>query len=351
MGGWLAERLRGRGRMASWTLLALLVATSAGAYVPSAVKARRARAPKRQPASTAVDVPRTVDGFATRLRQLDENEKRLIKERDAMSAENDIVHRRMVARGRAYYRMVRAGLLPVGGGFDGLVDHAARLERVRMSLARDLSHHQLLEERTRQIGDQLGRIQAERTPLRVQFEAMRRAASVMREADERRDAYARAFGAGMSQAPGTSQGAASSMAIYGASGPADTAPSYGFAAAEGRLSVPLAGRAEVRSARSPVDQGAIEMLTDRDSDVRAVFPGRVAFVGRTEHGRGVLVDHGGDYYSLYANLERVEVKVGDPVVERGRVGWVLRSGRKRAKLYFELRRGGEVLDARAWLGI
>jgi hypothetical protein len=40
-------------------------------------------------------------------------------------------HARVLVRGRAFYRLTRAGLLPVGGGFEALVTHAMQVERAR----------------------------------------------------------------------------------------------------------------------------------------------------------------------------------------------------------------------------
>ena len=54
----------------------------------------------------------------------------------AGSAELAVVHQRVILRGRTYYKLVRAGLLPAGGGFDALVDHAAKVERTRLALER-----------------------------------------------------------------------------------------------------------------------------------------------------------------------------------------------------------------------
>ena len=43
-------------------------------------------------------------------------------------------HARVLSRGRAFYKLTRAGLLPVGGGFDALVAHAMRVERARRAV-------------------------------------------------------------------------------------------------------------------------------------------------------------------------------------------------------------------------
>ncbi|HEY5376805.1 MAG TPA: peptidase, partial [Polyangiaceae bacterium] len=58
-------------------------------------------------------------------------------ELERLGKESDAAHARTVTRGRVYVRLARAGLLPVGGGFEALVDHAVRLERLRSAIGRD----------------------------------------------------------------------------------------------------------------------------------------------------------------------------------------------------------------------
>ncbi len=50
-------------------------------------------------------------------------------ELERLGKDSDAAHARTVTRGRVYVRLAQAGLLPVGGGFDALVEHAVRLER------------------------------------------------------------------------------------------------------------------------------------------------------------------------------------------------------------------------------
>jgi septal ring factor EnvC (AmiA/AmiB activator) len=90
----------------------------------------------------------------------------------------------------------------------------------------------------------------------------------------------------------------------------------------------------------------------RNTAVRAVYPGRVVFVGQYLHyGKTVLLGHGDNYFSLYGRLSRSEVKLGDSVPDRGRLGWVTRHRGQRPSLYFELRKGTAPIDASSWLGL
>lgn len=282
--------------------------------------------------------------FERMLHDLDAKEKALEVELERIGPELEVVKKRLVARGRAYYRLVRAGLLPVGGGFDALVDHAAAVERLRAALGRDVELEQQLLARSRVAAAELKKVRAERAPLTIQREAMERARSVMRQADERQAAFDRAFGSGGYSPPHT--------AIYGADGPVPAGPVAPFSEMRGRLSFPLTGRAEVLMPTAPsTEPEGLFLVASGDTAVRAVYPGRVAFVGDTQRGSTVVIDHGASYFSVYGQLNHIEVKVDEQIHERGRLGWVLRFGDKSPTLYFEIRRGKKLLDPAPWLGL
>jgi murein DD-endopeptidase MepM/ murein hydrolase activator NlpD len=324
-------------------LVAILVTGTAGAQVPGSGYDPHAVPGAASRARAAVD---TRD-FERLLRGLDGDESRAERELAAIEPERGVVRTRMVARGRAYYKLVRAGLLPVGGGFDALVDHATRVERLRTAIERDMEQLRELDERHAELTKELRRIRAEKAPLEVQRQAMERARVAIRQADERAEAYERAFGA---------DAAGGQVAIYG---PSADDPQLGaadgpFETMRGRLAFPLGGRAAVGDpTQMGFDSGpGIELQATRDTAVRAVYAGRVVFVGEyLDYGLSVLIDHGGEYYSMYGRLARAEVALGDTVPDRGRIGWVTRGSGKVATLHFELRRGSGPLDAARWLGL
>jgi septal ring factor EnvC (AmiA/AmiB activator) len=141
--------------------------------------------------------------------------------------------------------------------------------------------------------------------------------------------------------------------VYGALGPADPVEvSAGFRAARGRLPFPIAGRAEVKSARRSGAEGpGLEMRAPLGTQVRAVYPGRVAFADTyAEYGKTVIVDHGGRYYTVSANLGSIDVSAGDLVEVNTRLGTVGDVGRG-ALVYVEIRLGTETLDPAEWFGL
>lgn len=278
------------------------------------------------------------------LAKLDAEEKSLTSELSTGTNELAMVRQRIVVRGRAYYKLVHAGLLPAGGGFEALVDHAAKVERTRLALERDLSHEKQLLQRGVEISERLQRLRVEREPLAVQREAMIRARAALEQADERRAAFARAFET--SERP-------DHVAIYGADlGPSDVDARAGFRSQKGRLLLPVAGRAEVRKLTRGGGVQGVEFAAALGTPVRSVAAGRVVFADRYDtYGLTVLLDHGDHYYSLYASLSSADVRVGETVAPGGRIGTIGSEAGNPPALRFEIRKNADALDAGAWLGL
>ena len=273
----------------------------------------------------------------------EETSKRELAELGGKIAE---AHARSLARGRAFYRLTRAGMLPVGGGFNELVSHALRVERARRSLAAELNAEKALRERGAVLSRTLERIARDRVALSGQRAALDQARLAALDEQRRQQAFDRAFA--------TSTGASSSseyVAVYGGTG-APSVASGGFASSKGRLLFPLAGRSEVRPARREGTDGpGLEISSTLGAPVRAVFPGRVAFADRYgPYGRLVIVDHGDHYYTVSGNLASMDVKVGDEVSAGERLGTVGDEGRG-PMLYFEIRHATQTLQPNAWLGL
>jgi septal ring factor EnvC (AmiA/AmiB activator) len=293
----------------------------------------------------SADMPATPPAaadFEHELARVDAEQARLSAELDDAKPKLDVTRRRIVARGRAYYRLTRAGLLPAGGGFDAIVDHAARVERTRLALERDMTVEAALVKRVNEIDQRLGVLRAEKAPLQLQRDALVRARQALQEADERRAAFARAFESSVRP---------DAVAVYGTDmGPAAD-PSGGFRALRGRLPFPVAGRAEVERVNRNGGP-AVELLAPLGTPVRTVAAGRVAFADRQDaYGLTVIVDHGDHYYSLYASLATADVHAGDTVPSGGRVGTVGNADGLRSRLYFELRHNAATLDPSPWLGL
>ncbi len=293
-----------------------------------------------QPASGAL----ALAALDRRIADLDAEEDISKRELGDIGGKIGEAHARSLGRGRAFYRLTRAGMLPVGGGFRELVNHALRVERARRSLGAELVSEKKLRERGVALSHALERIARDRVAFSSQRTAMDAARLAVEDEGRRQQAFDRAFA--------TSNGGSEYVAVYGGNGAAPAAVPGGFAASKGRLLFPLAGRSEVRPARREGTDGpGLEMKSAQGAPVRAVFGGRVAFADRYgPYGRLVIVDHGDHYYSVCGNLAAIEVKVGDEVSTGERVGTVGDEGRG-PMLYFEIRHATQTVPPQPWLGL
>jgi septal ring factor EnvC (AmiA/AmiB activator) len=242
------------------------------------------------------------------------------------------------ARGRAYVRLARVGLMPAGAGFSELVDHAARLERLRRALERDLDEAEAVARERTRVARALEELGARRDLLETERSSLARSHEAIVAAQEREDAFERAFHSTFS---------ADHTAVYGSVGTV-TGSDADFASLKGRLPFPLAGRTEIRETGSGPGGQGLSMSAARPASARAIHRGRVAFAdAHGELGRTVLVDHGDGYFSLYAGLSDIEVRVGQEVESGQVVGGVSPGG----ELYLELRHGKETLEPAPWFGL
>lgn len=272
-------------------------------------------------------------------------EQSLSKELLAVEEELRTLHNIQTVMGRAYVRAIRAGLLPLASGFDQFQAHAARVEKLRHTLARDLERQKVLEARRSQINPALLAVQGQRRGLLEQQRVMGQARNAVLAEQDRQQAFLRAFSG--SQGPGYT-------AVYGAEpGPGDPRDvRVSFRDKKGRLAFPLPGRAEIHAVHRAGASGfGLELRGPKGAPVRAVFPGRVAFADDyANYGMTLILDHGDGYHTVSANLGQILVRVGDEVTQGTVVGTVGDTGGG-ALLYFEIRKGGANLDPSEWLGI
>ena len=135
-------------------------------------------------------------------------------------------------------------------------------------------------------------------------------------------------------------------------------PGVGFGALKGRLPWPTEGRivtgfgAQVhprfgtRTFRNGVD---IEAAVGRE--VLAVHGGHVIYTGWFKgYGNLIIVDHGNEYYTLYAHIADIEAREGEDVRQGQRIGTVGDTGSLAGpRLYFEVRYQGRPQDPEQWL--
>jgi septal ring factor EnvC (AmiA/AmiB activator) len=140
--------------------------------------------------------------------------------------------------------------------------------------------------------------------------------------------------------------------------PGIESPGPGFATLRGRLPWPTDGKivaafgAQVhprfgtRTYRNGVDIEAAQ-----GTEVGAVYAGHVIYTGWFKgYGNLIILDHGNDYYTLYAHVAEVLVKEGDEVRQGQRIATVGDTGALTGpRLYFEVRYQGKPQDPEQWL--
>jgi septal ring factor EnvC (AmiA/AmiB activator) len=273
--------------------------------------------------------------------ELSDDAEQLRDELGALKKESIERHALTIARGRAYVRLARAGLLPLSQGLDAFATHTSRLERLRRALGRDLARDKQITARQIELGQALQSL--DQIPANERNAAARARAAIL-AAEERDQAFQRAFQSQWNSTPST--------AVYSARISADASARGGFAGQRGRLPFPLAGRSEIQTVRSPSGSGKALLLTGTwGGAVRAVYPGRVAFADDYPNlGNTVIVDHGGRFYTVSAHLQRISVQVGDDLTSGQRLGTVGTYEQKPA-LLFEIRDGQNALNTPEWFGL
>jgi len=289
-------------------------------------------------------MPATADAVGGVISNLSEEDRRISARLAELAAAAPRVHALLLARGRAYVKMARAGLLPIGGGMPGLVDHASRLERLSRALTRDFEQERAIAAERVTLAARHASFDERRVALEAERAALDRSRMAILAAQDREEAFRRAF-------LGTGE---AHTAVYGSGiGPLDPAEvAVGFSAQKGKLPFPIEGRSEIRTVRLASAEGpGLEMAAPEGTLVRSVYPGRVAFADTyADYGRAIILDHGSGYYTASGNLGSLSVTVGKEVGAGTPIGTVGR-GARGPFLYFEIRRGTGTLNPAAWFGI
>ena len=140
--------------------------------------------------------------------------------------------------------------------------------------------------------------------------------------------------------------------------PADATPGTGFAALRGRLAWPADGRvvADYGAQIHPrfgtkTFRNGIDIDVAEGTSIVAVAGGQVLYTGWFRgYGNLIIVDHGGEYYTLYAHAANIKVAEGDEVKPGQAIGTVGDTGSLQGpRLYFEVRHAGRPQDPAQWL--
>jgi murein hydrolase activator len=98
-----------------------------------------------------------------------------------------------------------------------------------------------------------------------------------------------------------------------------------------------------------LDSDGIEIRTQPNSNVRAVFEGTVSKISTLPgYGLTVIIKHG-EYFTLYSRLKSVSVKVGQTVKPKEIVGQVASNAEGNAEVHFQVWKGLQIMDPSGWI--
>ncbi len=144
----------------------------------------------------------------------------------------------------------------------------------------------------------------------------------------------------------------SAEAKQSSKGPAAALSSSPFGRQKGRLPWPATGKVEVGfgTGKHPklgtlYESNGIEIRAAQNRPIAAVGGGKVVFANPFQgYGNLLIIDHGDNYFTLYAQASRLTKKVDERVRQGETVAF---SGAD--TVYFEIRHRGVPLDPQAWL--
>jgi septal ring factor EnvC (AmiA/AmiB activator) len=94
----------------------------------------------------------------------------------------------------------------------------------------------------------------------------------------------------------------------------------------------------------------IDMLTDAGAEARAIFNGEVTRVMNVPNNNNVVIIRHGEYLSVYSNLDKVYVKIGEKVFTKQAIGTVFTNrADSKTELHFEIWQSKTLLNPNYWL--
>ena len=141
--------------------------------------------------------------------------------------------------------------------------------------------------------------------------------------------------------------------------PETAALSSNFADNRGRLPWPVAhGFLAQRFGRHPhpvlrhvtVDNRGVDIQTNADEPVRAVFAGRVLTVAQVPGMNNIVMVQHGEYFTVYAKLRSVSVHEGQELDARDAIGTAATDADGTTQVQFQLWRNSANLNPESWLG-
>ncbi len=113
------------------------------------------------------------------------------------------------------------------------------------------------------------------------------------------------------------------------------------------------GKQKHATLNTVVVNNGIEIKADEGTAVSVIEKGKILYAGEFKgYGQMVIVDHGDDFYTVYAHLGKILAREGDTVIKGqaiGDIGYGKNSRNSSANAYFEIRQDGKPEDPMLWL--
>jgi septal ring factor EnvC (AmiA/AmiB activator) len=99
-----------------------------------------------------------------------------------------------------------------------------------------------------------------------------------------------------------------------------------------------------------VRNNGIDLMTNTGAEARAVFSGEVTRVMNVPSNNNVVIIRHGEFLTVYSNLDKVYVKIGDKVTTKQKIGTIFTNkSDSKTELHFEVWQSKTLLNPEEWL--
>jgi len=94
----------------------------------------------------------------------------------------------------------------------------------------------------------------------------------------------------------------------------------------------------------------IDLLTEPGAEARAIFSGVVTRVMNVPNNNNVIIIRHGEFLTVYSNLDKVYVKIGEKVATKQKIGTIFTNkADSKTEMHFEVWQSKSLLDPEEWL--
>ena len=130
-----------------------------------------------------------------------------------------------------------------------------------------------------------------------------------------------------------------------------------FASLKGRMPWPSRGKIITKFGKQKnkelntiTENSGIDIQVNKNAEIQSVLDGLITTVTFLQgYGNLIIIDHGDGYFTVYANLDEINVSENDYVKQYDIVGKILGNTLNERKLHFEIWANKEKLNPEKWL--